>query len=470
MGSSLPHDRLPLSRVFAFSVGSVPIAMIILMTGTYLPRFYAGHVGLELAALGLAIAGIRLVDVGLDFALGWAMDHTRSRVGRFRPWFALALPLLALAVIKLFNPPQDADLGYMMTWLLVLYAGYSTAALSHAAWGATLTSDYHERSRLFGWMQGIAVLGSVGLLLTPMLSGGAIQLGAARSMPTIGVILVVAVVALIPVSLLLAPERVAPGDPTRRASFKDIGQLFRNRALLRLVAGDFLLTLGAGATAPLYIFFFHDAKGFALDQISLLLIPYVGAGLVGAPAWARFARRLGKHRTVQVACVAYAVSQTVLMAIPKGLFAPTFVGMFAVGFSASAFVLLVRAMVGDVADQLRLQSGQERSGVLYSLVILTQKVGSSLTASIVLPILAAVGYQAADGATNSPQAIFGLEMCYLFAPIALVLAGGVVFFGYELTPQKHREIQLALERLRNAVSPARPGGDEVPKGVGMAAE
>jgi Na+/melibiose symporter-like transporter len=444
--------------------------MIVLMTGTYLPRFYAGHVGLELATLGLAIAGIRLVDVGLDFALGWAMDHTHSRIGRFRPWFALSLPLLVLAVVKLFNPPQDADLGYLIVWLLVLYAGYSTAALSHTAWGATLTSDYHERSRLFGWMQGIAVLGSVGLLLTPLLTGGAIQLGAAHSMGTIGAILVAAVVTLIPISLLLAPERIARGDPTRRASFRDIVVLFRTPALLRLVAGDFLLTLGAGATAPLYIFFFHDAKGFALDHISLLLIPYVGAGLVGAPAWARLARRLGKHRTVQAACVAYGVSQAILMAIPKGLFAPTFVGMFAVGFSASAFVLLVRAMVGDVADQLRLQSGQERSGVLYSLVILTQKVGSSLTASIVLPILAAVGYQAADGATNSPEAIIGLEMCYLFAPIVLVLAGGVVFFGYELTPQKHREIQLALDAERRLTAAAAPAEGGLQKSVEIAAE
>jgi Na+/melibiose symporter-like transporter len=460
-------DRISLSRVWTFSIGSVPIAMIMLITGTYLPRFYAGHVGVELATLGLAIAGIRLVDVGLDFALGWAMDHTRTRLGRFRPWFALAMPLLALAVMKLLNPPDDADLGYLTGWLLVLYAGYSMAALSHAAWGATLTTDYHERSRLFGWMQGVAVLGTVGLLLTPVLTRGAVQLGAARSMHDISIVLLAAILTMIPISLVFAPERAAQGRAPRRADLRDIAELFKTPVLHRLVVADFLLTLGAGATAPLYIFFFHDAKGFRLVEVSVLLIPYVGAGLVGAPVWAWIARRLGKHRTVQVACVAYAVTQTVLMAIPKGLFGPTFAGMFAVGFSASAFVLLVRAMIGDVADQLRLDFGHERSGVLYSLVILTQKVGSSLTASIVLPILAAVGYDAAEGATNTPQAIFGLEMCYLFAPVVLVLAGGAAFFGYDLTPERHREIQLALERRRLAAD-EEPLTEPVPDGLGVA--
>ena len=49
------------------------------------------------------------------------------------------------------------------------------------------------------------------------------------------------------------------------------------------------------------------------------------------------------------------------------------------GAGGSAFVVLIRAMVADVADELRLETGQERSGVLYALVTLTQKLGCELT-------------------------------------------------------------------------------------------
>jgi len=178
--------------------------------------------------------------------------------------------------------------------------------------------------------------------------------------------------------------------------------------------------------------------------VSYLLIPYIGAGIFGAPIWAHIADRFGKHRAIQIACVGYAITQTILMAIPAGLLAPTAAGMFAVGFSASAFIPLMRSMVGDVTDELRLQTGKERAGVLYSLVILVQKVGTSVTAIIVLPILQYVGFNPKPHAVNTPEAIFGLQMCYLFAPVIFVLIGGLVFFGYKLTPQRHSEISDAL--------------------------
>ena len=129
----------------------------------------------------------------------------------------------------------------------------------------------------------------------------------------------------------------------------------------------------------MYIFFFHEAKKFSLTEVPTLLIFYVLAGVFGGPLWGRVAQKLGKHRTIQVACVAYAITQTVLMALPAGDFWLTAAGMAAVGFSASAFVLLIRAMVADVADELRLDTGRERSGVLFALVTMTQKFGTSIT-------------------------------------------------------------------------------------------
>ena len=55
-----------------------------------------------------------------------------------------------------------------------------------------------------------------------------------------------------------------------------------------------------------------------------------------------------------------------------------------------------------------------------------------------------VGYNGAEGAVNSKGAIFGLEMCYLFAPVILVWAGGAMFFGYKLDSKRHAEIRRAL--------------------------
>src|SRR5262249_22810389 len=148
---------------------------------------------------------------------------------------------------------------------------------------------------------------------------------------------------------LFTPERVVRSIK-QETSLKDIAAVFTTGSMSRLVIADLLLTPGAHTTAPMYVFYFHTAKGFEISHVSYLLIPYIGAGILGAPIWARCAQRFGKHRAIQIACVGYGITQSILMAIPAGLFAATAAGMFAVGFCASAFIPMMRSMVADVTD------------------------------------------------------------------------------------------------------------------------
>jgi Na+/melibiose symporter-like transporter len=88
------------------------------------------------------------------------------------------------------------------------------------------------------------------------------------------------------------------------------------------------------------------------------------------------------------------------------------------------------------------------------MVTTTFKIGGAVTVAIVFPILKLVGYNGKEGAVNTAHAIFGLEMCYLFAPIILVFAGGAMFFGYKLDSKRHGEIRAALEERDAALSVA----------------
>lgn len=447
ISSGAPAGRLSFPRLFAFSAGSIPAYLLLAIMGVYLPKFYASHLGISLLALGGTIAAIRLVDLGIDIALGIVMDKTRTPIGRYKPWFLLGLPVLALAVYKTFNPPEGAGVSYLVVWYMLLYVAYSLLVLGHSAWAGTITGKYNERARIFGWMMGLGFVGSVFVNLLPLITNDAINPAKAASIPIIGWIIIGSAVITVPIALLMAPERAPPVAKKEQITFKDYASVVTNPSMFRLILADLFLTLGPGTTAPMYIFFFHEAKKFTLHQVPLLLIFYTAAGIIGAPVWGRLATRIGKHRAVQIACVCYAITQATLMALPAGRFGLTAIGMASVGFCGSAFILLVRAMVADVADQLRLETGQERSGVLFALVTMTQKFGTSITISIVYPILGAVGFNPKDGAINTAHAIWGLEMCYLFAPIILVVVGGTMFFGYTLTAQRQGEIRAKLEAL-----------------------
>jgi Na+/melibiose symporter-like transporter len=443
--------RIPLNVISAFALPGLPLAGLVLVFGVYLPRFYVG-LGMGFLTVAGAILVVRLIDMWLDPFLGLAMDRTKTPIGRYRPWLLAGAPVVMLGVYKVLMPTGPASVGALVIWLLVAYAGASMLNLALAAWSAALATSYNERSRLFGWTQGLAVLGAISLSLLPLFTGGKIVLGKAASMPAVGWILIIAVPVAIVICALFTPDRIAAAAEKPRFSPADYWSAISRPSMWRIIVADLMLTLGPGTTAPLYVYFFHDAKGFNIAEVGYLLIFYIGAGLVGAPFWGRVARAIGKHRTVQIACVAYAIAQTVLMALPRvwpGHGAidtlPTVVGMFAVGFCASAFLLLIRAMVADVVDEVRLERGQDLASLLFSMVTTTTKIGTVITVVIVFPVLQMVGYNGKEGAVNTPQAIFGLEMCYLFAPIALVFVGGAMFFGYRLDARRHGEIRAALE-------------------------
>jgi glycoside/pentoside/hexuronide:cation symporter, GPH family len=450
--------RVPAPTVAAFGSLGIPLAGLLLITAVYVPRFYVS-LGVDFIVVGIAIAIVRAFDIVVDPLLALAMDRIRTPIGRFRPWLILGAPITMIGVQRLLMPSQAVNQTYMVIWLLVTYLGASMLTLSLAAWTAVLATNYNERSRIYGFTQAMTVIGSVGLLLLPLFTHGKIVAGKAASMPAIGWILIVALPTAALICAAFTPDRSAAKAAAPKFSLKDYRVAVSRPTILRIVMADLALTLGPGTTAPLYVYFFKDAKGFSVAETSLLLISYIGAGVIGAPFWGHRAQKLGKHLTIQLACVIYAITQTILMVLPRVWphhtfiqALPTILGMFAVGFCASAFLPLVRAMVADVVDEVRLETGQDLTSLLYSLVTTTTKFGAAITVTLVFPILKAVGYNGKEGVVNSPAAIRGLEMCYLFAPIILVFVGGSMFFGYKLDAKRHADIRLALEERDKAAS------------------
>jgi Na+/melibiose symporter-like transporter len=444
--------RVPLPTMLAFGAIQVPVLAIGVIYGVYLPPNYAG-LGVGLAAVAAAITVVRCIDVFFDPLLATVMDRTKTPIGRYRPWIVLGTPIVMLGVYKVLMPSGPVSEGYLILWLLVSFAGLSMLTLGTSAWSAVVATTYQERARLFAWISPMGILGIVALLALPLFTRGKVAAGLTSSMPIIGVIFLIALPVALVICAVFTPERLT--DAPRRPTFSlaDYRMAIARPTMLRLIGADFLLALGPGVTGPLYLFYFHDAKGFSIPDVSLMLIFYVTAGVFGGVFWGTHAaRRFGKHRALQIACVAYAITQSILMAVPRVPRHYTFIdclptgaAMAAVGSCATAFLILVRAMVADVVDEVRLERKQDLTSLLFSMVTTTTKIGGSITVAVAYPVLAVVGYNPREGAINTPHAIFGLEMCYLFAPVVLVMLGGALFFGYRLDSKRHAEIREALD-------------------------
>jgi GPH family glycoside/pentoside/hexuronide:cation symporter len=446
-----PTDNLSLPVVLSFVSATIPSTILLGMLGVFLPRYFT-HFHLPLMAIGATLAGVRTIDtLAVDLPIGWAMDKFSTRFGRYRPWYVAGAPIVMLGAYMLFNPPKTMTMGYLAAWYLFMYVGISMMTIAFSAWGAVLAPSYDGRSRLFGWAIPAAILGTAWLNLSPVVTHNKFGPGNFNDVPIIGWIVIGSMVLTTAVVAFFIREPAAPPAPRAKGGFADYWRIIANPTAMRLVLADLFLTLGPGLTGPIYLFFFNQSKGFTIGGATTLLFFYTASGLVWAPMWARIARAIGKHRTLQVACGCYVVAQTSLMLIQGPQFPITALFMFFAGGTASAFLFLVRAMLADYSDELRLNQGVTRAGLLFSFIGITQKLAGSFNTAISFGILAWVGFNPDEHAHNTARAIFGLNMTYVFAPILFVVVTGLFFFGYKLDAKRHAEIRSALDARDKAI-------------------
>jgi len=448
-------------RLFAFSLPGLPIGALAVALSVYLPRYFASHIGLSLVAVGAAFGVVRLVDMCFDPFIGLAMDHTKTRLGRYRLWLLLSAPLLAIPVYMLFLAPTGVPLSYLIGWLFIYYLGTSLVTLSHASWASVVASNYNDRSRVFGTIQVTSIVAATAVLVVALVFAK----DSVHAVQAMGWFIVVVTPLGILMASVFTPERIVAEHSTERVTLRDYWEMITWPDMLRIVASAFCLTLGPGWMSAMYLFYFHDSRGFSFQVSTALLGLYIVAGVFGAASLSWAATRLGKHRTLMAASTVYSLGLIVLSLLPKGALLPAAAMMFLLGFAASGFVLLGRAMCADVGDAIRLAKGKHRQSLLFALMTSVEKIASALSIFFTFTILGFVGYQAKEGVHNTPAAIHNLELVYLLGPITFVMLGGACYFGYKMDRKRHAEIRTELDARDAAIIPAAAletlGGDVV---------
>jgi len=444
-----PARPLSLPAVLAFAATGLPIGALQLALTVHLPRYFASHMGLSLAVVGTAFALVRAIDIPLDPLLGLMMDRTRSRFGRYRLWALGGPPVVMGALYALMHPPlfmqTSGAVGqaYLVGCLLVMYLGYSAMYLSQLAWATNLAPSYQARSRIFAAIIWLGVLGSVAVLVVPVVMQ---KLGYSDARGVEAMIWFVIVAAPVTALLMVArtPERIAP-DYAHSFALRDYGALLTRPNMLRLIAADLCIQLGPGWMAALYLFYFTTKRGFDAAQANLLLLVYVAAGFAGAPATAWLAARLNKHRALMVCTTSYSLCLMAVPFLPFGQFLSAAPLMLLAGAGFSGFLVLLRALAADIADEIRLETGREWTGLVFALTNATTKLATAAAIFLTFSVLSQVGFDPHEGAANTAYALHGLEIAFLSGPIVFVMLGGLCFVGYKLDQVRHADIRRQLE-------------------------
>ncbi len=445
--ASPPPVRGPLSfwTLLAFTVANLPIVAQGIALLIFLPRYFAGHLHVSLVVVGTAFAVVRLIDIGVDPLLGVLMDRTRTRLGRYRVWLLSGVPILMLAVWRLYFAPDGVGMAYLIGWLLVLYLATSILGLAYAAWGANLATGYHERTRLGGIAQPVGVVAGMIILFLPTVSkamGGT----DAQGVQAMGIFIILVAPIAIGFAAWRTPERVAPHVAGSAAfTLRDYLALVTRPAVLRLVFAAMALSLGPGWQGALYLFFANEILGFSIPAAAGLVGASLIGGAIGAPFYARLSRRIGKHRALMVGTTCYSVGLFSFLLVHNGNVLIGALVMGFLGFAQAGWLIMMAAMMADVGDEVRLEQGQERMGLLYSLITGATKIAGALAIGLSYPLLEWLGFKPGEGAANTHHALLGLQLAYFIGPSLFVTLGGLCFIGWRLSAERHGEIRRQLD-------------------------
>ena len=159
-------ERIPLRRIIAYALIELPVGGAMNVTSLFLGFQYA-KLGVSLSQIGAILMAARLLDVLIDPAVGLLSDRTRNGFGRRRTWIVAGVPIFALAAWQLFIPPAEVTATYFAFWLVLFWLGFSMINIPYYAWGAELSDDYHERTRITTWRTIAGTLGSFAFLAIP---------------------------------------------------------------------------------------------------------------------------------------------------------------------------------------------------------------------------------------------------------------------------------------------------------------
>ena len=443
--SRVAPDRVSRGVLLAYAPPLAALGVCLFFIQFYFLKFATDVLLIAPAATGLLFGLARVWDAVSDPLAGYWSDRTRTRWGRRRPWMVAALPLLALSFALVWAPPAALSGSALVLWigvaLFTFYTGHTIYFVPHQSLGAEITTDHHDRSRVFGMRHAAWILSMMGAFAVMgwVDGSGDARTTAAWVAPVLAVAAVV-VLAVPPLRLRERPEHWGRAAESPYAALRDV---LRNRHARPLLVVWFVESLGGAVLGVLSPFVTEYVVGRP-DLIAHVPAVFLATAIVAIPVWVRLSRRFGKRNVWLVAMVGVSFSFGGTFFLEKGDLATLF-GLLAVaGFCFGCGGAIGQSILADVIDFDEYASGQRKEGAYSAAFGFALKSGAGLTIMVTGVALQLSGFD--PNAPQSEAVLLTLRSVFAAAPFFAYLTGALIFRRFAFNEPEYREVRAELDR------------------------
>lgn len=460
---------------FSLNNCATNIAMFLMMQYSY---FTQNVLGLAAAIIGIIATGTRIFDAITDPLVGFLVDRTNGRFGKFRPYMLIGNVIIWSSLIVIFNTPADWSTSqkYVMTtvFYIIYILGYTCQTVVTKAGQAVLTNNPKQRPVFAGFDSVLTQMASalVPMLITTILAEkysvgrylgeGGKELGIINPDMWKEAVLILAfisftftILAMIGISQKDRPEFFGQAGSQPKVKFRDYKDIVvHNRPIQMLIISAATDKLGqllmSGTMTYVFANMLLNTKLQGVFS-SVLIVPLVAISIGGVFVSGKF----GLKRTFLLGTWGSMIMLAVMFVVrPNPSMPVIFLGMLLVQKClASMGNSGIIPMIADCTDYETYRSGRFVPGMMGTMFSFIDKIVSSFSAMIQGFALTLAGVGNVVITPNEPvNGTFNtaIMVCFCIIPILGHVATIIAMKWYHLDKEKMAEIQETLEARKAA--------------------
>jgi len=412
--------QVPLGTILIYALPGMVLQFTFMLVLVYLMKYATDVLLVPAAVMGVLFGLSRVSDAILDPAAGYLSDRTRSPLGRRRSWMLASSLPIAATFLMLWSPPADLTGIALSIWMGVAVFAYHVAttmfAVPHEALGAELSTNHHDRTRIFGVKHIVGTLGSLAALGGMELLRRAEDPRRAAFAIALGIGLAIAATTLLAVARLR--ERAEHQGRGARNPWRAFADVWRNphARLLLFVFG--IENFGTAVLAVLIAYVMQYVYGLAQYTTTFMLLYFIPA-ILFVPVWIQFSRRFGKRNLWVFSMAMMTIAFGGLAFVRAGdLWLVCALGVIA-GVGGGCGQVVGPSIQADVVDYDERVTGERKEGIYFAAWAFVRKSAFGIATMLVGLLLGAIGFEPnveqSDATKLGLRTLFGIVpgICYL---------------------------------------------------------